>query len=744
MADDTWDLAQTAAPPPPPSAAPAAAADPTQDYIRQQLALLQAPLPSMQPDTTPVKRGWLSLLGEAIGGGQTTGVMSPAQSEVAGLRALRDFGTSLIAGSGYHPGQPALGAFATGFQGAEQSVRGSEQGAAATLGAQQTWQMEQQKLQLERLKEAMPLLTLQQFNTARNTALGSGPAVPGTASGAGTPGGGGLSALAYGQGGPGSTIPVPPEYMPMFEAAAKRNNMPVDLLIAQARQESGFNPNAAGGGLMQIQDKTALKPGFGMAGVQSPAILKDPKTNIDFGADYLAARAKAAGVDLNTPQGQVVGLQAYNGGGDPKYVQNVTRYMPTPAAPYNVATTGAVPGPPSGSTTAPAATLPVPPVPPSGGPPAASTTAAAAPPVVTPPVTQQPAPDRVPPTFTYTRQPLPPDIQSRIDNPPIPPQYDTAVQTALTPEALQTAQNNKAAAIAAAKAKAIDEGEAWQTKQQEIGADIHKQNLTIQQQNDTTLQTQQHEKDMELLRNSEAQTNSIRNAQTTADQAQLKTYQAGSDAAQQQINTIQILRNVEKNMPESGSAILQRHPELLDTLTNMGLPKSVADTLSATDLFQRMLGFLGTQLSQKAAVGAGTARQAEIAQNMSVLPGLATDHNGRQQLMGFLLNLAQYQVNKANSAEDYYNTNTHPRFKDLPSLNGFERQYGDNQDNAIIPQVPLKPDGTPDQGWAAAHVKPGMLFKAPVLQRDSGGKPVFGQDGKPIYKSQTMVQGDAP
>ena len=738
MADDTWDLAQTDAPPavvPPPSAG---AAPSGIDYGAIAKQLLQQPtLP--QPDTTPVTRGLLSRIGEALGGGNVSGVMSPAQQEMAGLRSLRDFGTSLIAGSGYYPGKPALGAFAEGFQGAERSQRGSEQQAAATLAAQQQYAAGQQQQYLERLKTALPYLQMQQFNAARDTALGRSPAVPGTAGGAGTPSGSGLSALAYGQGGPGSTIPVPPEYMPMFEAAAKRNNIPVDLLIAQARQESGFNPNAAGGGLMQIQDKTALKPGFGMQGVQSPAILKDPATNINFGADYLAARAKAIGADLNTPQGQALALREYNGGGDPKYVQNVTRYMPTPAAPYNVATIGAVPGP-----TAPAATLPVPPVPPSGGPPAATTTAAATPPAVTPPVTQPPAPDRVPPTFTYTRQPLPPDIQSRIDNPPIPPQYDTAVQTALTPEALQTAQNNKAAAIAAAKTKAIEEGEAWQTKQQEVGADIHKQNLTIQQQNDTTVQTQQHERDMELLRNSEAQTNQLRNAETTADKEQLKTYRAGSDAAQQQINTIQILRNVEKNMPESGSAILQRHPELLDTLTNMGLPKSVADTLSATDLFQRMLGFLGTQLSQKAAVGAGTARQAEIAQNMSVLPGLATDHNGRQQLMGFLLNLAQYQVNKSNAAEDYYNTNTHPRFKDLPSLNGFDRKYGDNPDNAIIPQVPLKPDGTPDQGWAATHIKPGMMFKAPVLQRDQTGNPVFGQDGKPIYKPQVMVQGDAP
>ena len=383
-ADDTpWDLAQTDAPPavvPPPSAG---AAPSGIDYGAIAKQLLQQPtLP--QPDTTPVTRGLLSRLGEALGGGQTTGVMSPAQQEMAGLRALQHFGTSLIAGSGYHPGQPALGAFATGFEGAAQSERGSEQGAAATLAAQQQYAAGQQQQYLERLKTALPLLQMQAGASIPNPLLSANtPAVPGTAGGAGKPGGGGLPAVAYGQGGPGASIPVPTEYMPLFEAAAKRTGVPVDLLIAQARQESGFNPNAAGGGLFQIQDKTALKPGFGMQGVQSPAILKDPATNINFGADYLAARAKAIGADLNTPQGQALALREYNGGGDPDYAAHVTRYMPAapqatagatqPPAPYKVATTGnTVPGPPSGSTGAPAATPPAP----GQTPPAAPTTTA--------------------------------------------------------------------------------------------------------------------------------------------------------------------------------------------------------------------------------------------------------------------------------------------------------------------------------------------------------------------------------
>lgn len=135
---------------------------------------------------------------------------------------------------------------------------------------------------------------------------------------------------SYG-GGPGN-VPVPPEYMPYFQEASKRTGIPVDLLIAQARQESGFNPGATGGagevGIMQIHPKTAASPGFGLAGVQNPDVLRDPRTNINFGADYLAARAKAVGADLTTPQGQAAALRAYNGGGDPNYVANVFRYVP--------------------------------------------------------------------------------------------------------------------------------------------------------------------------------------------------------------------------------------------------------------------------------------------------------------------------------------------------------------------------------------------------------------------------------
>jgi hypothetical protein len=130
----------------------------------------------------------------------------------------------------------------------------------------------------------------------------------------------------------------PPDLMQHFEAASAETGIPVPVLVAQARQESNFNPQARGRageiGVMQIMPSTARQPGFGMAGVD-PATLDDPGENIRFGARYLRARG-GANADFNDPQALATALRNYNGGGDPRYVENVMRFMPqdvaTPAA----------------------------------------------------------------------------------------------------------------------------------------------------------------------------------------------------------------------------------------------------------------------------------------------------------------------------------------------------------------------------------------------------------------------------
>jgi soluble lytic murein transglycosylase-like protein len=122
---------------------------------------------------------------------------------------------------------------------------------------------------------------------------------------------------------------VPVDLLPLYQAASKRTGIPVDVLIAQAKQESNFNQDAVGSageiGLHQIKPSTASDPGFGLKGID-PATLKDPAVNINFAADYLKARA-GDGVDFSNPAAVDAALKAYNGGGDPRYVQNVRRHM---------------------------------------------------------------------------------------------------------------------------------------------------------------------------------------------------------------------------------------------------------------------------------------------------------------------------------------------------------------------------------------------------------------------------------
>lgn len=126
-----------------------------------------------------------------------------------------------------------------------------------------------------------------------------------------------------------SVAGVPAEYLPLYAAASKRTGIPIDVLIAQAKQESGFNPDAVGSageiGLHQVKPSTAADPGFGLKGID-PKTLADPATNINFAADYLKARG-GAGLDFNDPASVDRALAAYNSGGDKNYVANVRRHM---------------------------------------------------------------------------------------------------------------------------------------------------------------------------------------------------------------------------------------------------------------------------------------------------------------------------------------------------------------------------------------------------------------------------------
>ncbi len=128
----------------------------------------------------------------------------------------------------------------------------------------------------------------------------------------------------------------PPEVAAAIEEASRETGIPVPILTAQLRQESNWNPAAVGRsgeiGVAQVMPATARQPGYGMAGVD-PETLRDPRNNVLFGARYLQARGRAAGVtDWNDPAQVDRALAAYNGGGDPNYVRNVRQWLPQDGA----------------------------------------------------------------------------------------------------------------------------------------------------------------------------------------------------------------------------------------------------------------------------------------------------------------------------------------------------------------------------------------------------------------------------
>jgi hypothetical protein len=131
---------------------------------------------------------------------------------------------------------------------------------------------------------------------------------------------------------------LPPEQQQAIVTAATQGTMvPPHVLHALITQESNWNPAAKGKGsdfgLGQVTASTAANPGYGLPPL-SDVDRADPNKNAAWAARYLEARGRAAGLtrpeDWNDPAKLALALRAYNGGGDPNYVANVTRHLRTP------------------------------------------------------------------------------------------------------------------------------------------------------------------------------------------------------------------------------------------------------------------------------------------------------------------------------------------------------------------------------------------------------------------------------
>ena len=173
-------------------------------------------------------------------------------------------------------------------------------------------------------------------NFASSGAGGADPSVYATASQDLLPSheayGGAIHKLDGGPTGSDNPYGIPADLYPHYQEAERVTGVPISVLAAKDRQESGFRQDKPGGageiGITQVKPSTARDPGFGMQGVD-PESLKDPRNNILFGSQYFAARGKAAGTkNWNDPEQIAAALRANNGGGDPNYVENVFRYLP--------------------------------------------------------------------------------------------------------------------------------------------------------------------------------------------------------------------------------------------------------------------------------------------------------------------------------------------------------------------------------------------------------------------------------
>ena len=90
---------------------------------------------------------------------------------------------------------------------------------------------------------------------------------------------------------------IPQGYNAAIDAAAQRNGLDANTLRGVIAQESAFRPGAVSPtgavGLGQVLPSTARDPGYGIRGID-PATLRDPYANIDFAAQYVAARGTPA------------------------------------------------------------------------------------------------------------------------------------------------------------------------------------------------------------------------------------------------------------------------------------------------------------------------------------------------------------------------------------------------------------------------------------------------------------------
>ena len=352
--------------------------------LEEQLQTLATQLTDTTPATLPAMPrqsaddggggGWTGLLGdvgEVLSGGQSpTYRLRGSERAAAGSRALLNFGINMMMASGPQRYRPDLfTGFASGLQGAQQSMDLDQQRAAAAARENYTQRMELAKLgveqskdKIERAKAALTLLQMQQ----RSTPLPGDPNVYG--GGPGGSGGGSYETAVAGIEGTGkdprssavsgfidstwqSFVQANPDQfkgMTPEQVMAARND---PKMVAKATnwyaqqnvaalKDAGITPSGQTLGLAH-----RLGPGAATKVLQAP--------DGDVVAKYLSPEAVKANPAFST---MTVGdlKRQYAGVPNPSFLGTTTATSgATTPPPYKVATTGAVPPPPSQAPPAP-------------------------------------------------------------------------------------------------------------------------------------------------------------------------------------------------------------------------------------------------------------------------------------------------------------------------------------------------------------------------------------------------------
>jgi soluble lytic murein transglycosylase-like protein len=583
--------------------------------------------------------------GLALGGGIDPSITGDAAG-IAGRRALLNFSLAMLANSGpsYTPrnfGQ----ILASGLAAADQSTLQTEQ---TRLKAQQVAATYALKAGQQQIQAYLAKITGAKF--AQES--GRRAAVSGVAGGAAPPAAGATPAGAagdtvgpvappdgaYGQGGP-DTTPVPDEYLPYFQEASARTGIPVDVLIAQARQESSFKPDARGKsgeiGLAQVMPSTALAPGAGVAPVD-PAKLTDARTAINFQADYLRAKIPA-GMDPSDPVAIRHALVGYNGGGDKDYVAHVTRYLPPPPTSAQYAGPGAGgPAAPAPSSPAPGATVP--------------TSSVVA-----------PAPSSTPPSVAATVfgpgspgwQTLPPavlpDVAARKAEIEDTYQRDRAVASASGNDTLlQKANQDRQASLAALNKQVADAQAAHQKAEIDLNAKQVEQQKTIaataadnqariQAENARAQAERDHATQLAKIQAGYTAAQHQTDADREVGRKQLEAMGTQAEKAETIQPMVRSLIPLLKNAPSGAvGQLLQTYPEWINTLASAGIIKP--ETQTAAQLINGLTDYLSLDLKP---VATGALRTQEIPMLKGLGPQLAQSTQAQQQAAARILNFTQ-------------------------------------------------------------------------------------------------------